>query len=247
MQTIDQVIQQLEAITEDCCRRQSPQAYFAVLYLLMTKAVRQGIQTGYFEDGPRMERLDVLFAGRYVQAWESYQKQQPTTASWQLALDAATHNNLVVLQHLLLGINTHINLDLAIAAAQTSPGQSIFALQTDFDRINTLITQLTDTIQQRLETIAWPMKLLGKIANGKEKAVLAFSITKARQAAWANAVTLALLPPNQHAGHLQIMDTAVAQIGAKIMQPGKLVGWLLKIIRWFEPKSVTQTVEKLSL
>ena len=45
----------------------------------------------------------------------------------------------VILQHLLLGINAHINLDLGIAAVETSPGNQLAPLKNDFDMINKLL------------------------------------------------------------------------------------------------------------
>jgi hypothetical protein len=41
-----------------------------------------------------------------------------------------------------MGINTHINLDLAIAAALTSPGTAIYSLEKDFNKINDVISSL---------------------------------------------------------------------------------------------------------
>jgi hypothetical protein len=62
MQTIDDVLLKLESIIDWSKANDSAIGYFAVLYHHMTAAVQQGIQNGAFEDGPRMEKLDVLFA-----------------------------------------------------------------------------------------------------------------------------------------------------------------------------------------
>src|SRR5687767_8426891 len=117
---IDQVILRLEAIMEDCIRRKSKAGYFAALYHKVTCAVRDGIVNGDFEDGPRMERLDVLFAGRYLDAWQAWKEKKPVSASWQVAFERLHHKPTLVLQHLLLGINAHINLDLGIATVETN-------------------------------------------------------------------------------------------------------------------------------
>jgi len=50
--------------------------------------LKDGIAKGIFNDGPRMKRLDVLFANRYLAALESRQNGQPLTRSWKVALDA---------------------------------------------------------------------------------------------------------------------------------------------------------------
>lgn len=191
-----------------------------------------------------MVRLDVVFANRYLQAWHARQAGQPTTRSWQRAFEAADRPH-IILQHLLLGINAHINLDLAIAAAQTAPGGSIHALATDFNRINDVIGSLAGSMQNRLANLCPPMHLLSQLAAGREKAVLNFSIAKARQAAWANAVILAELtePDDQHIAH---MDQVVALLATRIEQPGGWTRWLLPIIRWWEEKDVEKAAAELA-
>ena len=69
-------------------------------------------------------------------------------AGWKCAFDGCGNKSLTVIQHLLLGINTHINLDLAIAAATVAPGNNIQALAGDFNQINNEIASLVDDIQQ---------------------------------------------------------------------------------------------------
>src|SRR5690606_41399624 len=59
----------------------------------------------------------------------------------------------LVLQHLLLGMNAHINLDLGIAAAETAPGTALPALKRDFDEITTLLGEMLDDVQDRIGRI----------------------------------------------------------------------------------------------
>ena len=68
-----------------------------------------------------MERLDAIFAARYLEAVQQLWSGSVPSRSWRVAFDAATQPGPIVLQHLLLGMNAHINLDLSIAAARTSP------------------------------------------------------------------------------------------------------------------------------
>ena len=112
--TINEVIGRLDDIIVQCKSSNNRMGYFACLYRKMTIAVRDGIANGSFADGLRMERLDVIFANRYLQAWQAYNAGQPCTSAWCAAFNANKTHNLIVLQHLILGINTHINLDLAL-------------------------------------------------------------------------------------------------------------------------------------
>lgn len=170
--SIDEVITHLDIVIAWSTVNQSRVGYFATLYRRMTIAVQLGIHNNVFADGKRMERLDVIFANRYLQAWEAYINKKPCSTAWCKAFDSCSANNLIVLQHLLIGINTHINLDLAIAAAQTCPGNQIYSLQGDFEKINDVIALTSQDVQNTLCNIWFPLRMLQKISNKREEAVL---------------------------------------------------------------------------
>ena len=86
--TIDDVIQQLTAIVEWSKQNNSRMGYFAALYRKVTIQVKKGIQENYFDNGPRMERLDVIFANRHIQTCYQYQTGQTPTQSWVRAFNA---------------------------------------------------------------------------------------------------------------------------------------------------------------
>ena len=62
--SIDEVISRLDGIAEQAFVERDRLGFFAVVYRAVTAAVQRGIADGRFEDGPRMERLDVVFANR---------------------------------------------------------------------------------------------------------------------------------------------------------------------------------------
>ncbi|HET7275215.1 MAG TPA: DUF5995 family protein, partial [Longimicrobiaceae bacterium] len=93
--TIDEVLDCLDVEIRGNVRDGNRLAYFACLYRLVTQRVRDGIQTGRFEDGPRMERFDVIFANRYLTALEAKRTGQPVTRSWTRTFQAAEWGHLV--------------------------------------------------------------------------------------------------------------------------------------------------------
>ena len=141
-----------------------------------------------------------------------------------------------------MGINTHINLDLAIAAATVAPGESIHRLEKDFNRINDIIATLSDDVQECLTKIWFPMRLVTRIMNGKQEAVLNFSITKARQTSWANAVLLANMIEVQKLSYIDSMDSMVEKVGRAIQSPGFWINILLKLIRRTEYNNISRTI-----
>ncbi|MBL4643563.1 MAG: hypothetical protein JKY44_08235, partial [Flavobacteriaceae bacterium] len=142
IQNIDAVIKILEDIIKQSKINNDPLGYFAALYKKVTLKVKEGIANNIFDDGPRMEKLDVIFASRYLDAYATYQKNEPVTESWEKAFKMSKKYWPIVLQHLLIGMNAHINLDLGIAAAEVMKGKNINDLKGDFDKINKILSSL---------------------------------------------------------------------------------------------------------
>lgn len=245
MKSIEEVIVRLTEIVAWAEQKQSAMGYFASLYQGMTIAVRDGIKQGKFEDAKRMEELDVRFAQRYLDAFDAYQKGQKTTSSWQKAFDAAKSNNITVIQHLMLGVNAHINLDLAIAAAETAPNEKIFALQADFDKINDTIAELTEQVQDKLAEIWLPFRLMDTMLKTEDEGVINFSIKMARTFSWVSAMALAPMNATQKATKIIEMDKFVAQLATKIINPGWVMSSALWAIRMGESGNVAQKIKIL--
>ncbi|MDB5278402.1 MAG: hypothetical protein JWR61_3357, partial [Ferruginibacter sp.] len=70
--TIAEVIDQLTNIVAKAAAENNRAGYFAALYKKVTIAVYDKIKAGYFDDNDRMERLDVVFASRYLDAFQEY-------------------------------------------------------------------------------------------------------------------------------------------------------------------------------
>ncbi len=224
----------------------SRMGYFACLYRKMTLGIKEAISNGVFEDNARMEKLDIIFANRYLDAYATYKAGQKPTRSWQTAFDATASDKLTVLQHLLLGINAHINLDLGIAAAKISTPETIGLLANDFNKVNTVIASLFGEVQTSLSKIAFPMYFIKKINPEKTGAVLNFSISKARQTAWANALLLSEIGETGEPGVIAATDNIVDAVAGGIQSPGKLMGMLLGWVRWTESKNIGKNIDCLA-
>lgn len=243
--TIDEVIQLLQEIIQQAITQKSTKGYFAVLYLKVTQKVKEGIQNGTFENGPRMEKLDVIFANRYIQAYYQYQAKEATSKSWEAAFAAAENYWIIVLQHLLLGMNAHINLDLGIAAAQVCPKDEIHTLQNDFNTINTILSSLVEDVERNL-TEVWPiLKWILEKTKSIDTFLIDFSMQKAREGAWKYALELAPLEGNEAKESITIRDVKVAQKAKLITNLGGIPVFLFKIMRLFEVGTVDQKINDL--
>lgn len=245
--TIDGVLEELDGIIDGCRTGRSRLGYFAALYRNVTAEVRRGIGEGRFQDGARMERLDVIFAGRYLEAFHAFRTGQATTRSWTLAFRAAATWPPIVLQHLLAGMNAHINLDLAIAAARTSPGAELPGLERDFREITTLIDGMIDAVQQRLDRISPWARVLDVVGGRDDERLAAFGISRTRDVAWRAAGLLASARPAEFEEQVAVQDGIVALLGSGILHPGPLVSSALWLVRARELADPAEVIDALRL
>ncbi|WP_430410023.1 DUF5995 family protein [Kordia sp.] len=243
--TIDEVISFLDLIIEESKETPSTIGYFAALYQKVTCKVKEGIENGFFDDNPRMERLDIIFANRYLQAYTEYKNGISPTNSWQVAFEETDNYWLIVLQHLLLGMNAHINLDLGIAAATVMKGKNIQDLKNDFDKINLILGELVHDVEKELSLI-W--KTLEKIIKATEKfdtILIDFSMKLARDGAWKYATSLAASPETNWPQLIAARDQKITKKAQIVTDPGFLIKFLLKIVRLEESGSVETKIEIL--
>ena len=243
--TIDDVIAQLDDVIDRAVAAESRLGYFAALYRQVTVAVKHGIETGFFADPARMERLDVIFARRYLDALDQWRAHAEPSGCWAFAFERAASRRPTVLQHLLLGMNAHINLDLGIAAAQTAPGDQLSALYDDFCRINAILADLTGNVQTAL-TEVWPgLGILLTFVRRSDDVIVNFSMTRAREAAWRVAQQLAPLDDAQQHAVIATLDQQVVARALLIDRPGFTLATALAAIRLRERGSVAEIIAVL--
>lgn len=244
--SIKEVLDRLDAEIEVAVREGSRAAYFACLYRGVTQRVAEGIQAGRFRDGPRMERLDVVFANRYLAAIHAHRTAQALTRSWQLTFEAARLNRLVILQHLLLGMNAHINLDLGIAAAQTAPGSALLALKHDFDEISRLLGEMLDDVQSRIARVSPWMGLLDRAGGRSDEEICSFCLGGSRDLAWRWAQRFAAVPRAAVPQEVECLDRVVALLTRPIQRPAPAVAAALTLVRARESSNVARVVAALA-
>jgi Family of unknown function (DUF5995) len=245
-ETIDDVIRSLDTIIAWAHEGKSRAGYFAALYRRVTKAVKEGIARGRFQNGDRMERLDVIFANRYLTAYERWRKSAPTMLSWTVAFDAASHWYPLVLQHLLAGMNAHINLDLGIAAAACAPGDQLAGLQADFNQINNVLAEQLGAVEQEMAEISPWVALLNTFGLRTESTIINFNMSKARDCAWNEACNLAATAPGLLDQAIADVDLRVGVFGRLVASPPVLVRLQLLPIRLREVSGVRRVIEILA-
>jgi hypothetical protein len=243
--TIDEVIERLDVIINHSIQTKNRQGYFAALYRRVTAAVKDKIAEGYFDDNPRMEKLDIIFANRYLDAQHAWTNKQPCSKSWELAFEACTWWRPMVIQHLFVGMNAHIGLDLGIAAAMVQP-ENIESLKGDFDKINVILNELTDVVQDELSEISPLLKVVDVLAGGIDEKIAGFAMGIARDAAWDVALAYSALPEDEHAAYIVKRDLSVYKFGQKIVSPGVWINIVVSVFRIFERGNVVTKINTLN-
>lgn len=186
---ISEVITELDIIIQKSLVEKDKLGVFAALYRKVTQRVQEGIAAGQFEDGARMEKLDVIFANRYLVAHQEYIQNKPMTSSWRLTFEASKMPNILLIQHLLAGINTHISLDLGIATANVASGNALSDLEQDFNEINQLLSDLIDSVEKAMGKSMAMVAALDWISGKIDKKIAQFSLEFFRNRAWHAATT----------------------------------------------------------
>lgn len=243
--SVDDVVDDLDEVVTRAVREQDRIGCFAALYRTVTVEVRDGIADGFFDDGERMARLDVVFADRFLDALATHRAGGRPTRSWAAAFDAARSSRPIVLQHLLLGINAHINLDLGIASATVAPGADLPGLRRDFDRINEVLASLLGRVRRELAVVSPWLGMLDTFGGRTDDEVVRFSIEVARAEAWRFAGELAPLERDHWGGPIGVRDARVARLARTVLRPGPL-SMVVALVRLREEKDVRRVIATLS-
>ncbi len=245
-QTVPEVIKALGAIITQAEAENSRLGLFPALYRKVTVRVQEGIASGRFENGELMARLDVLFANRYLAAYNAYRAGELCSACWALAFEATHRWRPTVLQHLLLGMAAHIQFDLGIAAATVAPGPELERLRQDFMQINAVLGELVAEVQGELDRLS-PWMAFADVATGNlDDAMARFGMDAVRDGAWRFAQELAALPPDQWPDRLKAADAAVADVSRALASPGPLLSFLLWVVRLAERHRPAEAIRILA-
>ncbi|MEM9951611.1 MAG: DUF5995 family protein [Chloroflexota bacterium] len=247
-QNIDEVITIMDSIIQDTMQTNSRLGYFASLYRTVTIVVRDECNLGLFEDNDRMRKLDTIFANRYFEAYDYYKQQIGTpSACWTASFEMEADRNLLLLQHLLLGMNAHIALDLGIATAEVADGRMDESLKRDFYRLNHILTTLIDVVQGEIAEASPLIHHLDRWAWRADETVVSYGINIARDAALEFAEELIQLPRSQWEGAIRRKDNEVAEMSRNLIAytgfPFSLIIWLINLR---ENKDARQVVSIMS-
>jgi hypothetical protein len=246
--TLDGVVDAIDSVIRWSIESSSRMGYFATLYKRITIAVRTAVAQGAFEDGPRMERFDVAFANRYFDALNGHfhpgRFPQPTR-SWQVTFDALVRPDPIILQHMLAGVNTHIDLDLGISAQQFAAGVKLRRLHEDFNRVNAVLASQINGVIDDINEISPALADVYKVLAQNEVFLINQVVRTSRDSAWRFATRLNLQPGFTRPASIWLRDGKVATQTDLIYDPPGLVGLIETLVRAVAARESRDVVENI--
>lgn len=123
---------------------------------------------------------------------------------------------------------------------------NIQSIRSDYLKINEIIASNFTVMQNNIATIAWPMKfLLQQLNQTKTHAVLNFSMTKARDLAWNNAMVLTEAGNQNLPQVITTTDQIISNVAQKIQASGYWLSLVVKAILLIERKDIAQNITTL--
>ncbi|HTH87739.1 DUF5995 family protein [Mycobacterium sp.] len=250
MTRLDAVVSALDSVIEWAIAASSRLGYFAALYKRITIAVAVAVENGAFEDGPRMERFDAAFASRYFDALNGYfhpNKFPRPTRSWQKTFDAVHRDDLIILQHMLAGVNAHIDLDLGIAAQNIAPAMKLPTLHKDFNTINAVLASQVEGLVDDINLLSPDLADLYQILAGNEIFLINQAIAAMRDSAWRFAMVLAFVPGFTRPLTIWTRDRKVAAQAEVIYHPPGVIGLIQATIDEIAERESRDVVRNLAV
>ncbi len=201
-------------------------AWFLRLYRPVTEGVEaRAIAGGAFGDPRCLRWLDVVFANLFFRALRDW-SQAPTVVpkAWAPLFEARDRPEIAPIQFALAGMNAHINRDLPFALVETwaalglEPDRGAVQYR-DFTLVNELLEEVEARVKAEFATgaLGHVERSLGEV----DDAVAIWKVSRAREAAWANAETLWALraAPAVRSEFAAALDRLVGFAGRGLLRP----------------------------
>jgi Family of unknown function (DUF5995) len=156
--------------------------------------VRAELSTGGFEDWAWVERWDVAFAQFYLDALEADLAHGAVPGPWAAAFASAGMSGRVVppLQHVLLGMNAHINYDLpqallaVISDSEFDDAPLMARRLADHRHIDDVLGMLVDRRERLADAPASRPTVADRLLAPANRLATKRFLTEARAKVWAN-------------------------------------------------------------
>jgi hypothetical protein len=227
--SIDEVVAVMQDRLDGLSPEQAHRREFLGTYQRTTVAVGKAVSDGVFEDGPWVEAWDVAFANLYLTALDADLGGGRVPRPWRLAFEAPP--DLKPLQHVLLGINAHINYDLpqallaVISDEEFSDPAILDRRRRDHERIDGVLSTRVAAEDDELAAVS-ARSLLDRVLQPLNQRASKRFLREARQKVWHNTAELQqarLSGPEMYAERLGELELLSAAKIADLLAPGQVL------------------------
>jgi hypothetical protein len=209
-----------------------PGRFFLATYLRTTRAVAEELGRGRFRDPEWVERWDVAFADLYLDALEDAQAGRRPPGPWAVAFGAGDRDGLPPLRHVLLGMNAHINYDLAqsllavIPERQFEDPELLASRHADHEHIDQVLVARVGAEDTELEALSGPRSRTDRVLAPLNRLATRRFLQESRAKVWANTRLLDAARragPDAYAARLAELERLAAARVADLTAPGQVV------------------------
>jgi hypothetical protein len=194
-ENIGDVVRNLDQIIDWSIKAENVIGYFAVMYKRVTIAVREAIDDGQFDDGPRMEHFDAAFAQHYFNALNAYfypGEYDGLTLAWEVAFVGYEDTQAIMVQYMQAALNAHICFDLGVTALAQA-GNALQKFEHDFNVINAVIATQIPGMLDAVQQLSPELRRIRRVIPD-EVGLIKKTVMKMRSSAWLFAISMALHP-----------------------------------------------------
>ncbi len=203
--------------------------YFPALYSRVTARIGASVEDGTFADGPGIDRFATGFASHYVAAAVDHVRGP---SCWQACWNVAGDQGVLIVQHLLLGINAHVNYDLPRAVVEVADERGdLLSIRHDFDAVNDVLAATYVDVVKDLDRLSRWVNSAVRLGGGR---AFNFSLKVARARAWQAASAMYPLSADGRRGYADELDRAVSVLAFLITRPSPVLRPLLGLARRLE-------------
>jgi hypothetical protein len=212
---------------------QDRRAIFLSCYSVMTRNMIHSLKSGVFHDEKWVDELLNHFADYYFRAHEVYESGSETAPPiWRLTFEAAQNPKVLAVQHLILGVNAHINFDLVLALVDMLEPEWMSLADIgrrrrfqDHCTINTIIASSIDEVQDSiLERYSPGMSLIDRAFGHLDEMLISKLITHWRERVWQNAARCV------NCSSPEERDDLIRQVEGASLRKGQAI-----LLRWIKP------------
>lgn len=243
-------------------RENDHRAVFLRAYYLITVAVHQAInqrgryQNRIFFDPEWVKRLAGKFSALYFQSLDT--ETRSGERAWKCAHRLAVKREVSVLQDMLLGLNAHINYDLAYGIylnfKEFDDGRDHLLLprrKFDHDQVNNILVNCIPQVEEVLtRDYGGEMFVLGEMTGSLDEIVANAGLKFYRERVWWNAVSyLTATSPEEVQLVHDRLDWESAQLSESISLEGSLLARSLRPLfnllrkKVFDPITLEREIE----